>query len=126
VSALAVTFARPQDFDALAHLAASISTLPRAIEVEVLLRTDLDTALKHVHGSIGMLSPQSDGVLLRSQEDDLDWYARQLARLPFGFVVRKPLALRSALRKCATRLLRIAQAPLTRTKKNQGTARSHT
>jgi len=112
VRVLDATFARPSDFDALAHLAASLSMLPRAIPVEVLLHTDLATALKHVHGSIGVLAPQAEGVLLRSQEDDLDWYARQLARLPFAFAVRKPRTLRTAVRKCAERLLRQTASPV--------------
>ena len=105
-----VTFARPADFDALVHLASSIAQLPRAIAVEVLLHTDLDTALKHVHGSIGVLTPRDEGVLLRSQEDDLDWYARQLAHLPFTFAVQRPAALRAAVRRCAEQLRRSAEA----------------
>jgi predicted DNA-binding transcriptional regulator YafY len=106
VRALDTIFARPPQFDVLAHLAASIATLPRAIAVEVLLRTDLATALKHVHGSIGALTPLAGGVLLRSQEDDLDWYARELARLPFDFEVHAPRALRTCVQRCARRLLR--------------------
>jgi predicted DNA-binding transcriptional regulator YafY len=109
VTPLPATFERPTDFDALAHLAASISALPRAIAVEVLLETDLANALRHVHGSIGALTPVPGGVLLRSQEDDLDWYARQLARLPFAFSVQKPAALRVALRRCARRLEKNAE-----------------
>ena len=106
VQPLDITFARPPDFDALSHLAASIATLPRAIAVEVLLRADLQSALAHVHGSIGVLTPCGDHVLLRSHEDDLDWYARELARLPFDFAVLQPRALRTAVQRCARRLLR--------------------
>jgi len=49
------------------------------------------------------------GVLLRSQEDDLDWYARQLARLPFAFNIKQPAALRAALKRCARRLEKNAE-----------------
>lgn len=107
---LDVQFTRPPDFDAITHLATSIALLPRGIEIEVLLMTDLATARGQMHSSLGVLETSDDGVLLRSREDDLDWYARQLARLPFDFRVKKPGALRDSLRECALRLQRLARA----------------
>src|SRR6185503_3216736 len=44
VRALPASFGRPDDFDALAHLARSVATMPRAHAIEVLLHTDLDRA----------------------------------------------------------------------------------
>ncbi len=38
--------------------------------------------------SVGVLEWKTKGVLLRAQADDLDWIARELARLPFDFSVR--------------------------------------
>lgn len=108
VRALEISFVRPADFDAIAHLASAIATLPRAIAVEVLLDTDLATARQHAHTSIGALQDVENGVLLRSQEDDLAWYARQLAQLPFEFTVNRPHELRTQLRACAQRLRRSA------------------
>ena len=35
--------------------------------------------------SVGVLEWTGDGVLLRAQADDLNWIARELARLPFDF-----------------------------------------
>ena len=52
-----------------------------------------------------MLEPAGDGVVLRGQTDDLDWFARELARLPFDFEIRHPGALREALRVRARALL---------------------
>jgi predicted DNA-binding transcriptional regulator YafY len=46
---------------------------------------------------LGELSACAGGVRLTVQADDLDWVARELARLPFGFRIRKPAALRRAL-----------------------------
>ena len=43
--------------------------------------------------------------MLLAQTDDLGWFARELARLPFGFEIRKPAALRKALGKTARALL---------------------
>src|SRR5437667_1986366 len=88
-----VSFARPADFDALAHVTYSLATLPRAHAVDVVLETDLATAQRHLFPSIGVLEWIGDAVLLRAQVDDLDWFARELARLPFGFDIRRPGAL---------------------------------
>jgi predicted DNA-binding transcriptional regulator YafY len=108
VDALPVSFARPEHFDALAHLAFSLATLPRAHRIEVRLHTDLPTAQAEVFDAIGLLQPTNDGVLLLAQADDLDWFARELARLPFAFDVQAPAALRDALGALAARLQRQA------------------
>jgi predicted DNA-binding transcriptional regulator YafY len=105
VQPLQESFSRPADFDALNYLAASIATIDRAVAVEVLLKTDLRTAREAIRGDIGLLEPQHDGVLLRSRTDDVTWYGRQLARLPFDFEIRSPPELREALRTHAAHLL---------------------
>ena len=102
-------FEPPAAFDAMAYLAHSVATLPRAISIQVLLKTDLKTARDELFESIGVFQPCEDGVLLSSQADDLLWYARQLARLPFPFVIVSPNELRAALATCANQLLRLAQ-----------------
>lgn len=99
-------FEAPQSFDALAYLAHGVATLPRAIGVVVLLKTDLKTAREELFEAIGVFQPDpaGEGVLLHSQADDLDWYARQLARLSCAFEVRSPSGLKDALRIHAMRL----------------------
>ena len=72
----------------------------------MLLKTDLHIARAHLREAIGVLEQREDGVLLCNQSDDLDWFARQLAALPFGFSVIGPAALNEAVRQCARRLLR--------------------
>ncbi|AMO98085.1 transcriptional regulator family protein [Collimonas arenae] len=109
VLALEQTFMRPADFDALAHLALSVATMPRAFAVEVLLKTDLKTAREQLFDAVGLFEQTADGVLLHNQSDDLDWFARELARLPFAFEIRHPPALRDALKTCASRLLQLAK-----------------
>ena len=99
------SFARPEHFDSMAHLAHAIATLPRAHRVEVLLKTDLHTARAHLREAIGVLEQRDDGVLIRNQSEDLDWFARQLAALPFGLTVFEPAALNDAVKACARRLL---------------------
>ncbi|MFC5474335.1 helix-turn-helix transcriptional regulator [Paraherbaspirillum soli] len=108
VDLLEVSFMRPADFDALAYLSLSVATLPRAFTVEVLLKADLDSARSHLFEAIGVFEQTAEGVLIRNQSDDLDWFARQLARLPFAFEIRRPAELRDALKACAKRLLQLA------------------
>jgi len=108
VQPLPVSFGRPDGFDALAHLAFSVATLPRAHAIEVLLKTDLATARHELFGAIGIFEPCDEGTALFAQADDLDWFARELSRLPFDFVVHSPAALRDALRACGERLQRLA------------------
>ncbi|MCK9368343.1 MAG: YafY family transcriptional regulator [Metallibacterium scheffleri] len=108
VRSMADTFLRPPDFDALAYLAHSIATLKRTHGIEVLLHTDLATARRELFDAIGLLEPVDDGVLLSAQADDLDWFARELARLPFEFSVRSPVELREALAVVGKRLLGLA------------------
>jgi len=54
-----VRFTRPADFDAGAHLDFSIATLPRATPVEVLLKTDLKTAMLELGEHIGLYEPDA-------------------------------------------------------------------
>jgi predicted DNA-binding transcriptional regulator YafY len=108
MQALPARFTRPRDFDVLEWLNRSIATLPRAHRVEVLLRTDLARAREAFSPSIGLLEAADDGVLLRVRTDDLAWFARQLASVPFGFEIRTPQRLRQELRAHAARLQELA------------------
>lgn len=107
-NALETTFDRPEKFDALAYLRQSIAAIPRAHSVEVLLDTDLATAQREVAWMFGLLEWTEEGVLLRAQVEDLNWCARELARLPFEFSVRTPAALRGALMRISKRLGKLA------------------
>lgn len=110
VSLLQREFKRPADYDAGKHLDFSIATLPRTIPVEVLLQTDLKTAMLELGEHIGLFEPHPEGILFRTSTDSIEWMARQLARVPFRFEIRKPAALRDALRACAARLEGLASA----------------
>jgi predicted DNA-binding transcriptional regulator YafY len=107
-TSLTVSFERPGDFDTLAYLKQSISMIPRAHAVEVLLKTDLASAQRALVPYVGVLECVEEGVLLRAQADDLDWIARELARLPFDFSVKSPTALRGAIARISQRLDRLA------------------
>lgn len=105
---LACHFPRAEGFDALAHLVTGVATLPRAFTIEVLLETDLETARRELFPTAGVLEWSGKGVRLRSQADDLRWFALELARLPFGFEILQPNALRDELAAHAARLLELS------------------
>src|SRR6185437_3007907 len=110
VQPLAARFVRPKAFDVLEWLNRSIATLPRAHRVEVLLHTDMATAREAFSPAIGLLETADDGVLLHVRTDDLAWFARQLARVPFEFEIRTPQRLRKELLAHAVRLQKLATA----------------
>jgi predicted DNA-binding transcriptional regulator YafY len=110
VKPLAVQFTRPVGFDSLAHLDRALATLPRAFAIEVLLATDLETARRAMFPAAGLLAAVPAGALLRSQADDLAWFALELARLPFAFEILRPQGLRDALAAHAATLLRSARS----------------
>jgi len=106
IASLEAGFEWPAGFDALAYLVRAVATLPRAWTVEVLLKTTLEKAQAQFFDTIGVFEQVEDGVMMHNQSDDIDWFARQLASLPFGFEIRQPPELREAVRECAERLLR--------------------
>jgi predicted DNA-binding transcriptional regulator YafY len=110
VDPLDQTFSRPAGFDALDQLVHGIATIPYAHAIEVFLHTDLPTARRAFSLAFGLLEPAQDGVLLRTSADDLAWFARQLAGLPFDFRIRTPARLRIELTRCATRMHALAKA----------------
>jgi predicted DNA-binding transcriptional regulator YafY len=99
-----IHFTRPDSFDTVRHLKQSLALIPRAHSVEVLLQADLESAQRRLFTAFGALECVNGGVLLRSEVDDLDWFARELARLPFQFEVLRPAALSHAIRRVAARL----------------------
>ena len=105
------TFERPANFDSLSHLVHSLATLPRAFAIEVLIRADLGKLQGLLFDAFGVFEETPDGVVVHNQSDDLDWFARQLASLPFDFEIRHPPELHQAVRRCAERLTLSATAP---------------
>lgn len=104
-------FSRPEDFDALSYVEQSIATLPRDFTFKVVLKTDMVAAQDAISGVLGVLEAQGEHVLFRGSVDDIHWFARLLAGLPFEFVVHEPPQLRTALLKHAQHLMRLALSP---------------
>jgi predicted DNA-binding transcriptional regulator YafY len=99
-------FERPPGFDAMAHVVQAVATLPRAFTIEVLLKTDLASVQANLFAEAGVFEEGADGVTIHAQSDELDWFARQLAGMPFDFEIRQPAELHAAVGECVRRLLR--------------------
>ena len=106
VETLVEDFERPPGFDAMAHVVQAVATLPRAFTIEVLLKTDAVSARAHLFAEAGVFEETAEGVLIHAQSDELDWFARQLAGMPFDFEIRQPPELHAAVGDCVRRLLR--------------------
>ncbi|GAB4214449.1 MAG: YafY family protein [Roseiflexaceae bacterium] len=104
------TFVRPEQIDLLGAVLQSLATTPGRWQIEVLLRTTLDSARQHIPEALATLEEVAGGVLLRCAVQHLPWFAHLLAGLPFGLVVRRPEELRAAMRELAAETLRRAEA----------------
>jgi hypothetical protein len=51
----------------------------------------------HLFAEAGVLEQTAEGVVIHAQSDELDWFARQLAGMPFDFEIRQPPALHAAV-----------------------------
>jgi predicted DNA-binding transcriptional regulator YafY len=101
-------FERPDDFDSLAYVVASLASAPGAWEVEVLLETMLDQARQKVPAAMALLEAVPGGVLLRCHVENLDWVARWLVGLGFRMRVHRPQELRDALGRLAVEVAEAA------------------
>lgn len=105
VALLDIPFEHPSDFNAAEHFQESLATAWPHWPVSVLLHTDPDTAAELLHCPEATLEPCSEGVLLRTSTDSLDWCARWLSGLPVPVTPLEPPELKDALRRHAEQLM---------------------
>jgi predicted DNA-binding transcriptional regulator YafY len=94
----------PDGFDAAAHVTRSLARVPWEHEVEVLLLTPVQEAAARFPPTLAELHPEGEDTLLRMRADSLDWVAGLLAGAGCDFRVRRPAALRDAVRALGRRL----------------------
>ena len=97
-------FVRPEGFDPMEYLTRALASVPRGVPTELFLYTDLENARRELFNGLGVPEAAEGGVLLKGYCDELDWYARELMRLPFAFEVRAPGELHAAVGRIARSL----------------------
>jgi predicted DNA-binding transcriptional regulator YafY len=103
------SFERPRDFDSVEHLTRTLANMPWGVEIEVLFHTSLEEARLRLPGHAGNLEATPDGVILRTQADDMRMAAHYLAGIGWPFTVIRPTELRDEVRVLATTLLEHCQ-----------------
>ena len=103
------TFRRPRGFDAVEHLAGVLASIPWGFEVEVLLDTTLVEARSSVPAWAGSLEETPDGVVLRTQVDDLRNAACYVVGIGCAFTVLRPPELRQELGRLGVELVQISR-----------------
>jgi predicted DNA-binding transcriptional regulator YafY len=98
----------PPGFDAVAFVSRSLARVPWRWEVELVADASIEEVRRDIPATLAEIEERSDGVLVRLRAEDLPGAARMLAAMPWPFVVRKPVELRTALREHAEALLRIS------------------
>lgn len=101
-------FDPPEQFDALAHVLQTLTSVPRAWQVEVLLQTTLAEASRRVPAGVATLTETPEGILLQCQTENLDWFARVLIWLHCPLTVIDPPELRTALGRLAQEAAELA------------------
>jgi predicted DNA-binding transcriptional regulator YafY len=94
----------PAGFDAAAFVARALARVPWTHEVEVVLYAPRDAVVARFPPSLAELDEQSGDTLLRMRAESLDWVAGMLAGAGCAFTIRRPAALRDAVRALAARL----------------------
>ena len=102
-------FARPLDFDAAAFVLESLATIPWGWPIEVLLELSLSEAQRRLAPDLGTLEEVPGGVVLRTQADNLDWFARLLVEVGCPFRIEHPQELRATVLRLAREVSRLAR-----------------
>jgi predicted DNA-binding transcriptional regulator YafY len=97
-------FERPRDFDAVEHLSRMLASLPWGFEIEVLLWATLAEA-RSWFSSHANLEETPEGVILRTQVEDVGMAARYLVGMCWDFEIVRPPELRDEVRRLASEFI---------------------
>jgi predicted DNA-binding transcriptional regulator YafY len=105
----AETFIRPTDIDCTRQVVQSLASVPYDWSVEVLLDTTPAEVRRRIPPTLATMEETGDGVVLRVQAESLRWVAGLLISLECPFTIRRPAALRDALREVARDIACLAE-----------------
>ena len=100
-------FARPNDFDAVAHVVKSLHNPPGIAAVEVLFMTSLEEAQNSIPPELGRLEVVDEGVMFRRPAYRLEWVASMMLSLDFPVRIIQPTILKDMIRELGEKALRI-------------------
>ena len=103
-------FEPPISVDPLEIVLRSIAAIPGVYQVQVLLKTTMDHAVRQISPGSGRFQEGKGGVLFRTQVDDLDGIARFLIGLGVPLQIIQPDELRESFRGLAVELIEMANA----------------
>jgi predicted DNA-binding transcriptional regulator YafY len=106
---LDVTFERPANFDALAHVMDALAKGAGLKPIEVLLKTTMEKAEAAISDMLGTLEETPDGILLRRPPYQLEGVAHILISLDFPVKVIQPPELRDMIRELGQRARAIVE-----------------
>lgn len=102
------TFDDPGSVDLLSYVLNAFVNVPGQYQVEVLLKTTMDTAQAYIPNYLGTLETCAEGIVLRRSATNLEWLAMLLLSFDFPVEIKQPEELRSTLRRIAERANHIA------------------
>lgn len=100
-------FARPSDFDAVAHVVKSLHNPPGIAAVEVLFMTSLEEAQHSIPPELGRLEVVDEGVMFRRPAYRLEWVASMMLSLDFPIRIIQPTILKDLIRALGEKALRM-------------------
>lgn len=96
------TFERPQDFDALEHVLASLGAMPGdSGQVIIRMETTLEQAQQASSHILGTVEETEDGIIFRRGSSQLEWVAHWLLTLDFPVHIVRPAELREIIQRFA-------------------------
>jgi predicted DNA-binding transcriptional regulator YafY len=101
------SFERPDDFDMLGYVLASVASMPGTYQVEAMLKTSFEHAQQVICAALGTLELSEKGVIFRRAVHQLEWIAHFLLGLDFPVVIIQPAELRDTLRQMAAKALQM-------------------
>jgi predicted DNA-binding transcriptional regulator YafY len=104
------TFERPADFDVLAHVLTSITTMQGTEQIEVVLETSMEHAQALIPSYMGTLEATSNSIIFRRPATQLEWIVHVLLNADCPVRIIHTDTLRDMIRQVGERAHRMVDA----------------
>lgn len=104
------TFEAPEEVDVIAAIEESLALSWTTWRIEIEVEASVSDVREYVPRSFAVVEEIGNGrSRVRASSNTLDWFVLRIAELPFPVRVIKPPEIRDAFRRCAERMLEIAE-----------------